>query len=179
MSKLGNCALLAAAGLLLTGCYMAKRGERLTDVVDDEYVMRYRGIDDRERRSRFRWSRPPDKVDSGRAAFLLRLEPKETAALVISVSYEVDDAPPADAAPVAKVWPPPPVAVCAAPVAVWDVSPFLSLLLQAICSPRPTSKASNGAMRDMRITRGDTAGEMATSSRPAVTVGTEVRSRTG
>ncbi|HEX7863106.1 MAG TPA: polysaccharide biosynthesis/export family protein [Verrucomicrobiae bacterium] len=28
MSKLGNCALLAAAGLLLTGCYMAKRGER-------------------------------------------------------------------------------------------------------------------------------------------------------
>jgi protein involved in polysaccharide export with SLBB domain len=28
MSKLGNCVLLAAAGLLLTGCYMAKRGER-------------------------------------------------------------------------------------------------------------------------------------------------------
>src|SRR5688572_6180152 len=28
MSKLGNCALLAAAGLLLTGCYYSKRGER-------------------------------------------------------------------------------------------------------------------------------------------------------
>ena len=38
--------------------------------------MRYRGLDERERRSRVRWSRPPDKVDAGRAAFLLRLEPE-------------------------------------------------------------------------------------------------------
>ena len=42
--------------------------------------------------SRVRWSRPPDKVDAGRAAFLLRLEPKETATIVMSVAYETDAA---------------------------------------------------------------------------------------
>jgi glycogen debranching enzyme len=72
------------------GTARARRGERLTDVTGDEYVMRYRGLDGRERRSRLRWSRSPDKVDAGRAAFLLRLEPKETATIVVSVSYEND-----------------------------------------------------------------------------------------
>ncbi len=76
------------------GTQRAKRGQRLEDVNGDDYVMRYRGLDERERRSRVQWSRQPDKVDARRAAFLLRLEPKETATIVMSVSYETDaDAP--------------------------------------------------------------------------------------
>jgi glycogen debranching enzyme len=51
-----------------------------------------------------RWSRSPDKIDAGRAAFLLRLEPKETATIVMSVSYETDGAPPPPAAPVDKTF---------------------------------------------------------------------------
>ena len=69
------------------GTRRARKGER--------YVMGYRGIDDRERRSRVRWSRPPDKVDAGRAVFVLRLEPKETATIVLTVAYEIDGAAPA------------------------------------------------------------------------------------
>jgi glycogen debranching enzyme len=77
------------------GTRRPKRGQRLPDVNGDDYVMCYRGLDERERRSRVRWSRPPDKVDAGRAAFLLRLQPKETATIVISVNYEADGATPA------------------------------------------------------------------------------------
>jgi glycogen debranching enzyme len=72
------------------GTRRPKRGERLPDVNGDDYLMRYRGLDERERRSRLRWSRPPDKLDTGRAVFLLRLEPKETATIVMSVSCETD-----------------------------------------------------------------------------------------
>ena len=85
------------------GTRRARKGERLPDVNGDEYVMRYRGIDERERRSRVRWSRPPDKVDNGRAGFLLRLEPKETATIVLSVAYETDAQPPASG-PVLKAF---------------------------------------------------------------------------
>ena len=85
------------------GTRRARRGERLPDVNGDEYVMRYRGIDERERRSRVRWSRPPDKVDNGRAVFLLRLDPKETATIVLSVAYETDAQPPASG-PVLKAF---------------------------------------------------------------------------
>jgi glycogen debranching enzyme len=72
------------------GTRREKRGQRLPDHNGDDYVMCYRGLDDRERRSRVRWSRQPDKVDPGRAAFLLRLEPKESATIVMTVSYEAD-----------------------------------------------------------------------------------------
>ena len=85
------------------GTRRARRGERLADVNGDEYVMRYRGIDDRERRCRLRWSRPPDKVDTGRAVFVLRLDPKETATIVVSVGYETDAEAPASG-PVAKAF---------------------------------------------------------------------------
>ena len=85
------------------GTRRARRGERLPDVNGDEYVMRYRGIDDRERRSRVRWSRQPDKVDAGRAGYLLRLDPKESATIVMSVAYETDGESPAPG-PVAKAF---------------------------------------------------------------------------
>ena len=86
------------------GTRRAKRGQRLPDQNGDDYVMCYRGLDDRERRSRVRWSRQPDKVDTGRAAFLLRLEPKETATIVMSVSYESDAEAPPPPAPVEKAF---------------------------------------------------------------------------
>jgi glycogen debranching enzyme len=86
------------------GTRRVKRGQRLPDQNGDDYVMCYRGLDERERRSRVRWSRRPDKVDAGRAAFLLRLESKETATIVMSVSYETDAANPPPAAPVEKAF---------------------------------------------------------------------------
>jgi len=87
------------------GTQRPKRGERLPDMNGDDYVMRYRGLDERERRSRLRWSRPPDKVDANRAVFLVRLEAKESATLVLSVSYETDVAePPVQSAAVAKAF---------------------------------------------------------------------------
>jgi glycogen debranching enzyme len=72
------------------GTKRAHKGERLSDEQGDDYVMRYRGLDDRERRSRIRWSRRPDKVSAGRASFLLLLEPKETATIEMTVTYEID-----------------------------------------------------------------------------------------
>jgi glycogen debranching enzyme len=86
------------------GTQRAKRGQRLPDQNGDDYVMCYRGLDDRERRSRVRWSRHPDKVDGGRAAFLLRLEPKESATLVMSVTYETDAEAPPLPAPIEKAF---------------------------------------------------------------------------
>jgi glycogen debranching enzyme len=86
------------------GTQRAKRGERLPDVNGDGYVMRYQGLDRRERRSRVQWSRQPDKVDAGRAAFLLRLEPKETATLVMTVSYEMGPVAPTPNGTVAKAF---------------------------------------------------------------------------
>jgi glycogen debranching enzyme len=85
------------------GTRRARRGERLPDITGDEYVMRYRGLDGRERRSRLRWSRPPDKVDAGRAGFVLRLDPRETATIVMTVSYEIDSEA-AASRPVAKAF---------------------------------------------------------------------------
>ncbi|HKH74033.1 MAG TPA: amylo-alpha-1,6-glucosidase [Vicinamibacterales bacterium] len=86
------------------GTQRAKKGQRLPDQNGDDYLMCYRGLDERERRSRVRWSRNPDKVDAGRAAFLLRLEPKESATIVISVSYETDAVAPPSPAPVEKAF---------------------------------------------------------------------------
>jgi glycogen debranching enzyme len=73
------------------GTRRAKKGDRLQDLNGDDYVMRYRGLDQRERRSRVRWSRKPDKLEAGRAAFLFRLESKETATIELTISYETDD----------------------------------------------------------------------------------------
>ena len=86
------------------GTRREKRGQRLPDRNGDDYVMCYRGLDDRERRSRVRWSRRPDKVDAGRAAFLLRLEPKETATIVMTVTYEGDDDAPDSVASIEKAF---------------------------------------------------------------------------
>ena len=45
------------------GTRRVKRGERLSDVRgEDNYLMRYRGLDGVERRSRIRWSRQPERL---------------------------------------------------------------------------------------------------------------------
>ena len=73
------------------GTRRATRGERLPDSDRGEmYLMRYRGLDGVERRARVRWSRAPDRVDGGRSTFLLALEPRQTAAIELTISYEAD-----------------------------------------------------------------------------------------
>ena len=74
------------------GTRRVKRGERLPDTRGrDEYLMQYRGLDEVERRARIRWSRPPDRLDGGRATFLLALQPRETAALEVTIAYDADN----------------------------------------------------------------------------------------
>jgi glycogen debranching enzyme len=81
------------------GTRRAKRGERLPDDDGDEYVMRYRGLDDRGRRARLRWSRPPDRRGRNRVMWTLSLEPMATATVDVRVAYDMDgmqNAPSAD-----------------------------------------------------------------------------------
>ena len=74
------------------GTRRAKRGERLSDVRgEDNYLMRYRGLDGVERRARISWSRQPDRLVATRAQFLLALEPRQTIAIEVIVTYECDD----------------------------------------------------------------------------------------
>jgi glycogen debranching enzyme len=74
------------------GTERAKRGERLPDTRGrDDCVMRYRGLDGVERRARIRWNRAPDRLDSGRASFLLALQPRETAVLEVTIAYDADN----------------------------------------------------------------------------------------
>ena len=72
------------------GTRRARRGERLPDETSDGYLMRYRGLDDRERRARLWWSRRPDRGGQNRVMWMLALEPSATASVDLSVEYEVD-----------------------------------------------------------------------------------------
>ena len=70
------------------GTHRARRGERLQDLQDGEYVMRYRGLDAIERRARVRWSRPPDRLEAGFATFIIRLDPLASIELDLTVLCE-------------------------------------------------------------------------------------------
>jgi glycogen debranching enzyme len=72
------------------GTRRARRGQRMPDEPGEEYVMRYRGLDNRERRARIRWSRRPDRGGQSRAMWMLSLEPMATATLDLSVEYDID-----------------------------------------------------------------------------------------
>jgi len=72
------------------GTRRARRGQRLPDETDDGYLMRYRGLDDRERRTRVRWNRHPDRGGQNRVMWTLQLEPMASATIDISVECEVD-----------------------------------------------------------------------------------------
>jgi glycogen debranching enzyme len=70
------------------GTRRERRGVRLPDVVGPEYVLRYVGIDRVERRTKIRWSRPPDRLESARATFVIQIEPRATVAFEMSVACE-------------------------------------------------------------------------------------------
>jgi glycogen debranching enzyme len=72
------------------GTRRARRGDRLPDETGDGYLMRYRGLDDRERRARLHWNRQPDRRGQNRVMWMLTLEPMASAAVDVSVSYEAD-----------------------------------------------------------------------------------------
>ena len=76
------------------GTRRARRGERLEDTRGDEYVMRYQGLDGCERLTRLRWSRRPDRLESGRAFFLIPLEPKGTATIEVHMAFETQPSTP-------------------------------------------------------------------------------------
>jgi glycogen debranching enzyme len=73
------------------GTRRQRRGTRLPDRPGDEYVLGYLGLDNVERRTRIRWSRPPDAMDTGRAIFRLKLEPRAMLGLELSVTCEDED----------------------------------------------------------------------------------------
>ena len=72
------------------GTRRARRGQRLPDETDDGYLMRYLGLDDRERRTRVRWNRDPDRGGQNRVMWTLQLEPMATASIDVIVECEVD-----------------------------------------------------------------------------------------
>ena len=76
------------------GTRRARRGERLPDESGDGYLMRYHGLDDRERRAQMRWSRRPDRGGQNRVMWMLSLEPMATASVDVSVVYDIDGRPP-------------------------------------------------------------------------------------
>jgi glycogen debranching enzyme len=72
------------------GTRRAQRGERLPDEPGDGYLMRYRGLDNRERRTTVRWTRHPDRRGQNRVMWMLQLESMATAYVDIYVEYEMD-----------------------------------------------------------------------------------------
>src|SRR2546423_3268876 len=73
------------------GTRRQRRGTRLPDRPGDEYVLGYLGLDNVERRTRIRWSRRPDAIDTGRAMFRFTLDPRATTSLELSVTCEDDE----------------------------------------------------------------------------------------
>src|SRR5262245_34990855 len=73
------------------GTRRACRGERLPDVAGQGYVLRYRGLDGVERRTRIQWSRTPDTSDPGEIGFMLSLPPRGSADMELSFACEIDD----------------------------------------------------------------------------------------
>jgi glycogen debranching enzyme len=74
------------------GTRRPRRGDRLADDIGHDYVIRYRGLDGRERRVRLCWSRTPDELDSGRLLFVVPLKPLATEIVELTIGYEMDSA---------------------------------------------------------------------------------------
>jgi glycogen debranching enzyme len=64
------------------------RGERLPDVVGAERVLRYRGLDGVERRTRIRFSMPPHVHESGIASFKFELDPSASMTVDVTIRCE-------------------------------------------------------------------------------------------
>ncbi len=73
------------------GTRRVRRGTRLPDQPGDEYVLTYVGLDNVERRTRIRWSRTPDSIETGLATFRLTLAPRVTLGIEVTVTCEEND----------------------------------------------------------------------------------------
>ena len=75
------------------GTIRDRRGEHLgTESQADTHVLRYRGLDGVDRRSRIRFSAAPDSVDGNVVGYGLHLEPHRTHELCVTISCEVGEA---------------------------------------------------------------------------------------
>jgi glycogen debranching enzyme len=70
------------------GSRRARSGDRLPDERGRDYCMIYRGLDGVQRRTRLRWSRTPDTLAAGYAAFVIPLEPRTSAMLEQTIVCE-------------------------------------------------------------------------------------------
>ena len=65
-----------------------RRGERLPDLETRDLLLRYRGLDGVERRTRVQWRQAPDQLEGRRATFRLILEPLARVDLELMVSCD-------------------------------------------------------------------------------------------
>jgi glycogen debranching enzyme len=70
------------------GTRRPRRGDRLEDEREPNYVMRYRGLDGVERCVRLEWSVPPSALEAGMVSFVLPVTPTGTAVLEIGIACE-------------------------------------------------------------------------------------------
>jgi glycogen debranching enzyme len=74
------------------GTRRSARGQWLPDVLGDESVLRYRGLDGIERRTRIRSSlRAPRRLDGKSQVFLLTVEPRASVDIEITIGCELED----------------------------------------------------------------------------------------
>ena len=64
------------------------RGERLPDAPAPKAILRYRGLDGVERRTRLDWNRPPDRIGTREVAFVLHLDQHARAVVELGVVME-------------------------------------------------------------------------------------------
>ena len=73
------------------GTRRARRGHRLPDAPAPDCVLRYRGLDGSERRTRIQSVRPPDRLEHGLFVFTLSLDPHACADIEVAIACEIDD----------------------------------------------------------------------------------------
>jgi glycogen debranching enzyme len=73
------------------GTRRVRRGHRLPDAPAPDCVLRYRGLDGSERRTRIQSVRPPDRLEHGLFVFTLSLDPHACADIEVAIACEIDD----------------------------------------------------------------------------------------
>jgi glycogen debranching enzyme len=73
------------------GTRRARRGHRLPDAPAPDCVLRYRGLDGSERRTRIQSVLPPDRLEHGLFVFTLSLDPHACADIEVAIACEIDD----------------------------------------------------------------------------------------
>ena len=73
------------------GTRRARRGHLLPDAPAPDCVLRYRGLDGSERRTRIQSVRPPDRLEQGLFVFTLSLDPHACADIEVAIACEIDD----------------------------------------------------------------------------------------